>query len=97
MSAMQQNPTQNQTPNQQTPAPPPAPEYKFRWGLILGIPLAIIIFFGLLKNIEASFSIENILNRLGVIYRAKYCRLASFAVICLVFILIAKLSRNHSD
>lgn len=99
MCAMQ-NFTQNQQQNQQqNPQPPvqPQPEYKFRWVIFLGIPLTIAIFIYVIKNIEPSFHFGDILDKLDVIYRTKYTRLACLAVLCLALLIIAKLFRNNQD
>lgn len=99
MCAMQQNfmqnQQQNQKLNQQPPVQPPEPQYRFRWEIFLGIPLVIAAFFFLIKNIEPSFSFEELLEKLQVIHRTKYARLCCLAVLCLVFILAVKLFRKR--
>ena len=93
-----QNPAQKQPPQQkQQPPVQPKPEYEFRWEIFLGIPLAIAAFIYVIKNIEPSFQLEDLLDRLEIIHRVKYARLACLAVLCLAFILIAKLFRNKQD
>ncbi|MFA6186471.1 MAG: hypothetical protein WC770_04560 [Phycisphaerae bacterium] len=97
MGAMQKNATQNQFQKRQPPTPPPQPEYHFRWAAFIGMPAIIIIFLYIIKNIEPSFSFEDILGKLGVIHKTEYARLMCMAVICIAFILIVKLFRNKQD
>ena len=94
---MQQNFTQNQQQNQPPPMPPSKPEYSFRWGLFFGVPLAIIVLFCIVKNIETFFNLEELFDCLHVIERFRYGRLAILSIICLVFLIIVKLLRNKRN
>lgn len=97
MSAMQ-NFTQNQSQNQPPPVQPPEPEpqWRFRWEII-GILLVIAAFAFVAKHIEASISFDELLYNFRVIYKTKFARLASLAVICIVFILIVKLFKSNRE
>jgi hypothetical protein len=96
MCAIQNYPQNQQQNPQQQPPPLPQPKYHFRWA-VLGVPLTILLFLYVIKNIEPSFNFDDILGNLGVIHRTKYARLVCMAVICITFLLIVKLFRNHPD
>jgi uncharacterized integral membrane protein len=97
-------PMQNLTPNQQqtplqNPQPPmePKPEYRFRWEIFLGIPLTIAIFIYIIKNIEPSFHFNDLFEHVHITQKIKYTRLACMGVLCIAFLIIAKLFRNKGD
>lgn len=98
MCAMQ-NFTQNQSQNQPPPVQPsePEPQWRFRWAIFVGTPLVVGLFFFLAKNIEASFCFDDLLYKFRVIYKTKFARLASLAVVCLCFILATKLFRKDHE
>ena len=96
MCAMQRNMPPNQQPNQQPPEPP-EPQYHFRWGIFVGIPLVVLAFFWLLKGIEPSFAFEDIMQYLGVLHEARYIRLACLGIVLITATLIVKSLTNHSD
>lgn len=96
MCAMQRNKLPNPQVNQQPPQSP-EPQYRFRWGIFVGIPLLVPAFFWLLKGIEPSFAFEDIMQHLGVLYQERYIRLACLGIVLITVTLIVKSLRSHSD
>jgi len=96
MCAIQRNMAQNQQPNQQPPQPP-EPQYRFRWGVFVGIPIAIIAFLWLLKGIEPAFEFEDIMQYLGVLKEERYVRLACLGIVLIAITLIIKVWTKRED
>jgi hypothetical protein len=99
MCAIQRNIPPNQQLNQQPPQPPQAPEpqYRFRWGIFVGIPLVVLAFLWLLKGIEPAFQFEGIMRHLGVLQEERYVRLACLGIVLVAVILIAKVLMKRKD
>jgi hypothetical protein len=93
-------PTEN-NPQQKLPDVPPKapePEYPlFRWGVYVGVPIVLFIFFWLLKGIDASFSFKDLMDMLGVVHQQKYARLACLATLLVAVTFIMKTLKKHSD
>ena len=81
----------------QEPPKHPEPKYRFRWKVFVGVPLAIAAVLFILKGIEPSFEIEDLLYKLGVINQNRYIRMMCLMVVCIAVLLIVKLFRNKSD
>ena len=92
------NPLYGNSPQYLPPTEPPEPRFKFRWSILIGIPLAIgAVLFILNGIVEPSFEFEDIMRFLGVNNQSRYVRLACLCVVGLAIILIAKLFKNQSD
>ena len=92
------NPPYWMPPQNQPPPEPPEPRYKFRWSILIGIPLAIAAVLFIINGVEeTSLQFEDIMRFLGVNNQSRYVRLACLCVVGLAIILIAKLFRNQSD
>ena len=89
----------NQTQKQPVIPPPlpPKPKYRFRWGIFVAAPLVLLLFIWLGKNVKLSFEFEDIVELLQIEHIDNYTRLAALMVLCIAFILIVKLFKNHSD
>ncbi len=96
MCAIQRNVAPNQQLNQQPPQAP-EPQYRFRWGIFVGIPLVVLAFLWLLKGIEPAFQFEDIMRYLGVLQEERYIRLACLGVVLITATLIAKAMMNRKD
>lgn len=96
MCAIQRNVAPNQQPNQQPPQPP-EPQYRFRWGIFIGIPLVVLAFLWLLKGIEPAFQFEDIMQYLGVLHEERYIRLACLGIVLIATILISKVLMKSKD
>ena len=96
MSAMKYKLVPENEPGQETPEPS-EPKWRFRWAAFAGIPLVIAAILFLLKGIEPSFQIEDLMDWLGVIRQNRYVRMMCLMVVCIAILLIVKLFRNHSD
>ena len=81
----------------QEPPTPPEPKWRFRWAVFVGVPLVIAVVLFILKGINPSFEIEDLLYKLGVINKNRYIRMMCLMVVCIAILLIVKLFRNHSD
>ncbi|MFC1764994.1 hypothetical protein ACFL6U_23355 [Planctomycetota bacterium] len=79
------------------PSPPPESEYRFRWSIWLGVPGVVLMFFWLINGLEESFSFEDLMDGLNVMYQYKCARLACLAVILIAATLITKTLKHHSD
>ena len=94
MCAMQRNFTPDPQLNQQLPQQQPEPQYRFRWGIFIGIPLVVIIFLWFIGGMDVAFSFFGIMRALGVIATNRYVLLACLGIACVTIILIMKVLRN---
>jgi hypothetical protein len=99
MCAIQRNvpPHQEQQqPNQQFQEPP-EPQYRFRWGVFVGIPIVILAFLWLLKGIEPAFEFEDIMQYLGILHKDRYVRLTCLGIVLITITLIVKVLTKRED
>ena len=88
------SPMPRNVPPYQPPPEPPAPRYRVRWSVLIGVPLALGAVLFVLHGIEPSFRFEDLMRQLGVANQNRYVRLACLCVVGIVVILIAKSFRN---
>ena len=80
----------------QEPSNPTEPKYRFRWEVFVGVPLAIATVLFVLKGIEPTFAIEDLLNALKVVNQNRYIRMMCLMVVCIAILLIVRLLRRKS-
>ena len=89
------SPAQDKVTKSQKTQEPRQPQYRFRWSVFVGVPVAISVLLFVLSGIEPSFQFEDIMRRLHVFYEDRYVRLACLGVVCITTLLILKSSRKH--
>ena len=96
MCAMRYRMIPEQELNQEPPQPP-EPKYRFRWEIFVGVPIVLAAILFLLKGIDPSFEIEDLMDWLGVINQNRYVRMMCLMVVCIAVLLIVKLFKNKSE
>ena len=78
-------------PDQQIPE---KKNYRFRWGLFVGVPLVIILFFvfvQFLKGIEPAYDFEYLMRRWGIRHPEKLIKFSCLFLVLTFVIITAKI------
>ncbi len=89
------NPQPDQQPNQSPE--PPEPQYRFRWGIFVGLPIVVLSFLWLLKGVEPAFEFVDVMRWLEVMHEERYIRLACLGIVLIAITLIVKVLTNNKD
>jgi len=76
--------------------PPPAPQWQFRWGLVL-IPAVILLVAWFFHGVDLSGAWQDIMDLLHVRNKQRYSMLAVLGLVTVAIVLITKVLSKKED